>query len=82
MTHTHRQQGAGWRTPSGYADTHCRQCDLGWTRTGEKGGVLTYCLLDREPVLADMTDCDRFEPRPLKKAPGETEEVVTEDAAA
>jgi hypothetical protein len=82
MTHSYRQQGAAWQTPSGYADTHCRQCDLGWTRTGKEGGVLTYCLLDREPVLADMTDCDRFEPRPLKKAPSETQGVVTEEVTA
>ena len=35
----------------------------GWTRTGAEGGKLTVCLLDREPVLADMTGCDRFELR-------------------
>jgi hypothetical protein len=35
----------------------------GWTRTGKDGGALTVCLLDREPVLIDMTDCDRYEPK-------------------
>jgi hypothetical protein len=54
-----------WQTPTGYAASHCRQCHYGWTRTGEKGGVITICLLDREPVLVDMTDCDHFE---LKEA--------------
>jgi len=52
-----------WRTPTGYAASHCLQCKAGWTRTGPAGGVLTVCLLDREPVLADMTNCDRFEDR-------------------
>jgi len=26
------------------------------------------CLLDREPVLADMTNCDRFEPNEQEQA--------------
>ena len=26
-----------------------------------RAAELTVCLLDREPVLADMTGCDRFE---------------------
>ena len=52
-----------WSTPKGYAASHCMNCKAGWTRTGTTGGVLTVCLLDREPVLVDMTDCDRFEPK-------------------
>jgi hypothetical protein len=36
---------------------------MGWTRTGKEGGVLTICLLDREQVLANMVDCDRYEPK-------------------
>ncbi len=51
-----------WSTPKGYAASHCMNCKAGWTRTGTTGGVLTVCLLDREPVLPDMTDCNRFEP--------------------
>ena len=39
------------------------RCEYGWTRTGAEGGKLTVCLLDREPVLADMTGCDKFELR-------------------
>ncbi len=52
-----------WQTPSGFAASHCMNCEAGWTRTGADGGVLTVCLLDREPVLVAMTDCDRFEPK-------------------
>ena len=53
-----------WRKPSGFAASHCQKCAAGWTRTGSKeGSMLTVCLLDREPVLSDMTGCDRFEPR-------------------
>ncbi len=56
-------QTMSWRTPKGYAASHCLQCRAGWTRTGAEGGAITVCLLDREQVLADMTDCDRFEPK-------------------
>jgi hypothetical protein len=41
-------------------------CVLSWTRSGTNGGKLTICLLDREPVLDDMTDCDRYEAKPDK----------------
>jgi hypothetical protein len=41
-------------------------CALSWTRSGKDGGKLTICLLDREPVLDDMTDCDRYEAKPDK----------------
>jgi hypothetical protein len=57
-----------WQELTGYAATHCRNCAAGWTRTGEKGGMRTVCLLDREPVLAGMTNCDRYEPREPKQA--------------
>jgi len=50
-----------WKQPAGFAASHCCKCEAGWTRTGAEGGELTMCLLDREPVLADMTGCDRFE---------------------
>ena len=46
---------------SDFAASHCQTCEYGWTRTGAEGGELTVCLLDREPVLADMTGCDKFE---------------------
>ena len=49
-----------WSTPKGYAASHCLNCQAGWTRTGPGGGMLIVCLLDREPVLADMTDCNKF----------------------
>jgi len=52
-----------WKTPEGYAADHCTICKAGWTRVGTSGGSLTICLLDREPVLAGMTNCDRYEPR-------------------
>lgn len=65
MNKTHDKPA--WQTPTGYAASHCRQCHAGWTRTGKEGGVLTVCLLDREPVLAAMTSCDRFEPKDKEK---------------
>jgi hypothetical protein len=49
-------------TPTGFAASHCQNCAMGWTRTGQDG-ALTICLLDREPVLSEMTSCDRYEPR-------------------
>jgi NMD protein affecting ribosome stability and mRNA decay len=51
-----------WQKPQGFAASHCRNCGYGWTRTGAEG-ELTVCLLDREPVLAEMTGCDHFEPK-------------------
>jgi hypothetical protein len=51
-----------WKTPQGYAAEFCTRCKAGWTRTGETGSV-TVCLLDREPVLTGMTNCDRFDMR-------------------
>ncbi len=81
MSHTFKQQGTAWQTPTGYAVSHCRNCEMGWTRTGTEGGVLTICLLDRDPVLADMVDCDQFEPKALKKAPAEPEAEALDEAA-
>ncbi len=60
----HQRQRSAWVTPTGYAASNCRQCEAGWTRVGKEGGVITVCLLDREPVLADMVSCDRYEPKP------------------
>ena len=57
-----------WQPPRDFAKTHCTQCKAGWTRIGRSGNALTFCLLDREPVLSGMTDCDRYEPR-SKEAP-------------
>jgi hypothetical protein len=55
-----------WKKPEGFGLTHCMNCVLSWTRSGKNGGKLTICLLDREPVLDDMTDCDRYEVKPDK----------------
>ena len=56
-----------WQTPTGYAATHCMNCEAGWVRAGKEGAVV-MCLLDREPVLADMTSCNRFEPKEAQAA--------------
>lgn len=56
------QKASRWVTATGFAQTHCINCKAGWTRYGENGS-LTVCLLDREPVLLNMTDCDRYEPK-------------------
>jgi len=52
-----------WHKPTGYGASHCQKCKAGWTRSGKDGAALTVCLLDREPILTEMTDCDRHEPR-------------------
>jgi hypothetical protein len=52
-----------WKKPTGYGASHCMNCQAGWTRTGTGSGALTVCLLDREPIMTDMTDCDRYEPK-------------------
>jgi hypothetical protein len=50
-----------WKSPDGYAATHCTKCKFGWTRIGQNGS-LTVCLLDRQPVLSGMIKCDRYDP--------------------
>lgn len=61
--HTPRGRALLWKTPTGFGKTHCMNCKAGWTRYGEDDQALTVCLLDREPILAGMTDCDRYESR-------------------
>ena len=65
----HPRQKALWGNSSPFAVTHCQNCAAGWTRKGTEGGTLTVCLLDREPVLADMIACDRFEPKEAEDDP-------------
>ena len=48
---------------SDFAVTHCMRCEAGWTRHLEGGKKAIVCLLDREPVLRNMTSCDRYELR-------------------
>ncbi len=48
---------------SEFARTHCMRCAAGWTRSREDGTKIIVCLLDREPVLPTMTNCDRYELR-------------------
>ncbi len=60
----HKVHPLAWQAPNTeYARTHCMNCAAGWTRSGEDGARLIVCLLDREPVLTNMTSCDRFEPK-------------------
>jgi hypothetical protein len=54
--------------PASFAVTHCRKCAAGWTRTLSDAGVVTVCLLDREPVLKNMTHCDRYEEKKAEAA--------------
>ena len=61
--YTPRGRALLWQKPTGYGASHCMQCKFGWTRKGTDGAALTVCLLDREPILTDMTDCDRYEPK-------------------
>ena len=54
-------------TISAYVRDHCTTCAYGWTRQGQRGvseaHAVIYCLLNREPVWEEMTDCDRYESR-------------------
>ena len=60
----HKTHPLAWQAPlTTFARTHCMRCEAGWTRSGQNGTRVIVCLLDREPVLNTMTDCDRFEPR-------------------
>jgi hypothetical protein len=63
MMYTPRGRATLWKKPSGFGASHCMKCKAGWTRDGERGSALTVCLLDREPIMAEMTGCDRYEPK-------------------
>lgn len=60
----HKVHPLAWQAPNTeFARTHCMNCAAGWTRSGDDGARLIVCLLDREPVLTNMTSCDRYEPK-------------------
>ena len=60
---TNLQQERLSLSTSAFANSHCRTCAAGWTRTGEGDRAVIVCLLDREPVWQEMTGCDRYEPK-------------------
>jgi hypothetical protein len=68
---TEMQQRAPWQARNGFIISQCGQCEMGWTRTGRAGGVLTVCLLDREPV-PDILSCDQLTIREQETALKET----------
>jgi hypothetical protein len=51
--------------------TYLRCVACGWVHCAatesERGCVMSekqhVCLLDREPIMTDMTNCDRYEPK-------------------
>ena len=57
------RHGALPENTSEFVKTHCVTCAAGWTRATETGEMLVVCLLDRQPVWAAMTRCDRYEAR-------------------
>jgi hypothetical protein len=57
------QQGELSGDSSGFVKTHCMTCLAGWTRQTSKGGCIVICLLDRQRVMSNLTDCDRYEAR-------------------
>jgi hypothetical protein len=57
------QHGKSSEAISDFVKTHCATCAAGWTRTGKDGAKVYVCLLDREPVWPQLTDCDRYERR-------------------
>jgi hypothetical protein len=54
---------------SDYAASHCTQCVAGWKRTNKSGEAELSCLLDNQPILTDLTGCNRYE---HKDAPATT----------
>lgn len=41
---------------------HCVNCQAGWVRSTKLGATVVICLIDREPVLANITACNKFKP--------------------
>ncbi len=57
----HKVHPLAWQAePTNFALTHCMKCEGGWTRRGANGVKIIVCLLDQEPVLPNMTGCDRY----------------------
>ena len=60
------------KTTPDFARTHCQTCAYGWTRAtadGDRLREITVCLLDREPVLADLKTCSRYEKQEAREPP-------------
>ncbi len=47
---------------SNFCVKHCMKCQAGWTRSTSLGVTVVICLLNREPVLANITACNKFKP--------------------
>ncbi len=58
MDHTQHHSPA----PSNFCATHCMKCQGGFVRTTTKGATVMMCLVDREPVLANIASCNKFKP--------------------
>ena len=61
MPHTQRHAPA----PCDFRETHCMKCQGGFVRTTTKGATVMMCLVDREPVLANIASCNKFKPNEI-----------------
>ena len=48
---------------SPFITTHCATCEAGWLRTLKSGEIVSHCLLDREEILPNIVDCNRYQLR-------------------
>ncbi len=64
----HKVHPLAWQSePTDFVTTHCMKCEASFARKGTGGGQITICLIDRELVLPNMTDCNRYEPKEEKR---------------
>ncbi len=61
MTNTPHEPQA----PSTFCVKHCMKCQAGWTRSTSLGATVVICLLNREPVLPNITACNKFKPNEI-----------------
>ncbi len=43
-----------------FSETHCKNCQAGFMRTTSEGKTYLMCLIDREPVLRNLTTCNKY----------------------
>lgn len=51
--------------PNGFSATHCMNCQAGFVRKTTKGTTVLMCLVDREPVLANIASCNKYKPNDI-----------------
>ncbi len=60
-----------WPEPTAFMLSHCDHCALSQALRLRNGQIARLCLLDDNPILPGITDCNRFiaKPKTQRKTP-------------